>query len=110
MRIAYVLASLGRGGAERQVVSLAERMASRGHHVLLIVLKSEPGTIGAPRLKSFGQMMQNSLPGICSGLARARGQLHSFRPDVVHSHTFPANMAREFFTLAIRACRTFHDS
>ena len=39
MRIAYMLTSLGIGGAERQVVALAERMAARGHDVLLIVLQ-----------------------------------------------------------------------
>ena len=38
MRIAYMLASLGMGGAERQVVALAERMAARGHAVALVVL------------------------------------------------------------------------
>ena len=39
MRIAYMLTSLGIGGAERQVIALAERMAARGHAVVLIVLK-----------------------------------------------------------------------
>ena len=43
MRIAYMLTSLGRGGAERQVVALAERMAARGHDVVLIVLKHARG-------------------------------------------------------------------
>jgi hypothetical protein len=34
-----MLTSLGRGGAKRQVIALAERMAVRGHQVVLIVLK-----------------------------------------------------------------------
>ena len=33
MRIVYVLTSLGMGGAERQALAQAERMAERGHSV-----------------------------------------------------------------------------
>jgi hypothetical protein len=40
MRIAYMLATLGIGGAEKQVIALAEKMAARGHEVALIVLKA----------------------------------------------------------------------
>ena len=43
MRIAYMLTSLGIGGGERQVVSLAERMEARGHKVLLTVLQRSAG-------------------------------------------------------------------
>ena len=39
MRILYVLTSLGVGGAEKQAIALAERMAARGHTVTFIVLK-----------------------------------------------------------------------
>ena len=39
MRIAYILTSLGVGGAERQALALAERMAARGHEVSLLVLR-----------------------------------------------------------------------
>ncbi len=41
MRIAYMLTSLGIGGAERQVVALAEGMAARGNEVALIVLLAQ---------------------------------------------------------------------
>ena len=41
MRIVYVLTSLGVGGAEKQVIGLADRMADRGHQVLLLVLKEQ---------------------------------------------------------------------
>ena len=39
MRLAYVLTSLGMGGAERQVIAVAERMAGRGHIVSIVVLR-----------------------------------------------------------------------
>jgi hypothetical protein len=39
VRILYVLTSLGVGGAEKQAIAVAERMAARGHAVALIALK-----------------------------------------------------------------------
>ena len=39
MRIVYMLTSLGMGGAERQVLSLADLMAARGHQVSIMVLR-----------------------------------------------------------------------
>ena len=39
MRIVYVLASLGIGGAERQTLTMAARMAARGHLVQVMVLR-----------------------------------------------------------------------
>jgi glycosyltransferase involved in cell wall biosynthesis len=93
MRIAYMLTSLGKGGAERQVVALAERMATRGHQVVLIVLTPRethewPTSPDVIRLD-----MRKSPAGFCSGLASAHRFLRSFHPDLIHSHTFPANMA-----------------
>ncbi len=38
MRIVYLLASLGVGGAEKQTLAVAERMAKRGHTVAVLVL------------------------------------------------------------------------
>ena len=40
MRIVYVLTSLGMGGAERQTIALAEWMASQGHTIAFVVLRS----------------------------------------------------------------------
>lgn len=44
MRIAYMLTSLGIGGAERQAIAIAERMQARGHDVILAVLHSRCAT------------------------------------------------------------------
>ena len=93
MRIAYMLTSLGRGGAERQVVGIAERMAAQGHQVVLIVLTPAEAREWPTSLEVIRLDMRKSLTGVCSGLTRAHRQLRSFRPDIVHSHTFPANMA-----------------
>jgi glycosyltransferase involved in cell wall biosynthesis len=93
MRIAYTLTSLGIGGAERQVIALAERMAVRGHQVVLIVLKPREQDEWPTSLEVIRLDMRKSLAGVCSGLATAHRFLRSFHPHLVHSHTFPANMA-----------------
>src|ERR1035441_2698299 len=93
MRIAYVLTSLGMGGAERQVVALAERMKARGHAVSLVVLRERqaeewPTTVDLCRID-----MRKTPASLLAGLWRASRFLRAFRPDLIHSHSFPANMA-----------------
>jgi hypothetical protein len=103
MRIAYMLTSLGFGGAERQVVALAERMAARGHQVLLIVLRCRTEHIWSTTVDVVYLNMSRSLPGVVRGLLRGRRVLRDFRPDLVHSHTFPANMAGRLLRV-LEAC------
>ncbi len=93
MRIAYLLTSLGIGGAERQVVALAERMASRGHHVAFIVMKPPETHEWTTSVEVVRLNAHKSFGGLCSALMRAHRFLRNFQPDLVHSHTFPANMA-----------------
>ena len=92
MRIAYMLTSLGIGGAEKQVIAIGERMAARGHDVTLIVLRAREKCECPTSLAVHHIGMRKSVPGFAIGLARARRVLHSCKPDLLHSHTFPANM------------------
>jgi glycosyltransferase involved in cell wall biosynthesis len=99
MRIAYMLTSLGIGGAERQVVALADRMTARGHTVVLLVLLPRqpdewPTTADVVHLD-----MNKSLAGVGASVAHARRFLRAFQPDIVHSHTFPANMTARMLHL-----------
>ncbi len=91
MRILYLLTSLGIGGAEKQVVSLAERMAAKGHAVALVVLKHAdeewPTKLPVLRLN-----IRKTPLGILRGLRFAKNFVTLFRPDILHSHTFPANL------------------
>jgi len=87
-----VLTSLGVGGAERQTVALAERMAARGHKVVVLAMTAAVGEELETRLPVLRLNMTKTVKGIWKG-ARFAGQfLTAFAPDVVHSHTFPANM------------------
>jgi glycosyltransferase involved in cell wall biosynthesis len=102
MRIAYVLTSLGVGGAERQVLLLAERMRARGHAVALVVLQGRetrdveewPTALDTVRLG-----MRKQPVSLLAGVWSARGFLGSFQPDLIHSHTYPANMMARLLRL-----------
>jgi glycosyltransferase involved in cell wall biosynthesis len=91
VRILYVLTSLGVGGAEKQAITVAERMAARGHAVALIALKhtEEEWPVKLPVLRLN---LKKTPLGILRGLQFARKFLALFRPDILHSHTFPANI------------------
>ncbi len=103
MRIAYMLTSLGMGGAERQAVALAERMKARGHAVALILLRERqpeewPTTVDLVRLE-----MRKTPVSFLAGLLRARRWLRDFQPELIHSHVFPANMTARLLKISLPA-------
>jgi glycosyltransferase involved in cell wall biosynthesis len=95
VRLLYVLTHLAYGGAETQVVELARRFAGRGRTVEVLSLMPVDGL--TDRLDEAG-VSWSSLgvprgvwsPRLVSGVVAA---YRRFRPDVVHSHTLPANFA-----------------
>jgi glycosyltransferase involved in cell wall biosynthesis len=99
MRIAYVLTSLGVGGAERQVVALAERMASRGHAVALVVLRGRQSEEWPTSLDLVWLEMRKNPASLLAGLVKARCFLRAFQPELLHSHVFPANMTARLLRL-----------
>ena len=92
MRIAYVLTTLGIGGAEKQVISLAEHMAARGHVVTLLVLKHSTAEEWPVKLSVMRLNMEKTPKSLWRGLGFAVKFLAIFRPDIIHSHTYPANI------------------
>jgi glycosyltransferase involved in cell wall biosynthesis len=101
MRIAYVLTSLGIGGAERQAVALAKRMAARGHAVALLVLRSRQREEWPTTLDPIRLDMRRNPASILAGLWKARHFLRDFHPDLIHSHTYPANMVARLLKIMI---------
>ncbi|MGC9158835.1 MAG: glycosyltransferase [Terracidiphilus sp.] len=95
MRIAYVLTSLGIGGAERQALQLAERMAARGHAVSFVVLLGRQAEEWPTALDPAGVFrldMRKTPASLLAGVEKARAYLRGFRPELIHSHTYPANL------------------
>ena len=83
MRIVYVLTSLGMGGAERQTLALAARMASRGHTVALLVLLPPLDEEWSTALSVTHLNMRKTPASLCAGLFQARRFLKDFRPGLV---------------------------
>lgn len=92
MRIVYVVTSLGMGGAERQVVALAGMMAESGHAVAILVLKPRLQEEWPTAVEVIYLDIRKSPMSVMCGMGRARRILRDFRPDIIHSHSFHANM------------------
>jgi glycosyltransferase involved in cell wall biosynthesis len=92
MRIVYVLISLGMGGAEKQALAVAERMKERGHSVLLLVLRPQLADEWPAAIETIHLEMSKTPASLFAGLVRARSIIADFRPDLLHSHSFHANL------------------
>lgn len=92
MRIAYVLTSLGVGGAERLVLDLASRMEKRGHSVSILVLLPQIAEQWPTAFPVVYLGIRRRPFSVVAGLLRARRSLQEFHPDLVHSHCFHPNI------------------
>lgn len=99
MRIVYVLTSLGMGGAERQVIALAERMAKRGHAVVLLVLRPRLPAEWPSSLETIHLDIDKSPGSLLRALVQAKRFLQVFHPDLLHGHSFHGNLAARLFKL-----------
>jgi glycosyltransferase involved in cell wall biosynthesis len=100
MRIAYLLTSLGIGGAERQAIAIAERIARRGHSVLILVLLPPQPEQWPTSLPVEYLHISKSPTGVFCAWMRARRALRVFAPDILHSHTFHANIVARLLRLS----------
>ncbi len=103
MRIIYVLTSLGMGGAERQVLDLAQRMASRGHIVTLLVLRPRLDEEWQTSLSILHLNIRKTPLSLLSGMAKGRRFLREFRPDLIHGHNFHANFVARMSGMLVPA-------
>lgn len=103
MRIVYVLTSLGMGGAERQVLSLASRMTGRGHSVALMVLRPQLNQEWPTALDVVHLEMRRNVVSVFVGLIKGRRFLKDFKPDAVHSHSFHANLVARLLKALVPA-------
>ena len=92
MRILYLLTSLGVGGAEKQALAVVERMARRGHTVAVLVLMPHLAEEWPTAIRTVHLDVRKTPASVLGGLIRGRNFLREFRPDLVHSHSFHANI------------------
>jgi glycosyltransferase involved in cell wall biosynthesis len=100
VRIVYILTTLGVGGAEKQVIALAERMSARGHAVAIVSLKHAEEEC-AVKLPVLRLNLAKTPLGVWRGLRFAANFLTLFRPEILHSHTFPANIFTRLLYLPV---------
>lgn len=90
----FVLIHLAYGGAEVQVVELAAALRRRGWDARIVALSPPSGlearadAVGVPH-EHLGMPLRSRSPRVVARLIRAVRRL---RPDVLHSHTLPANL------------------
>jgi glycosyltransferase involved in cell wall biosynthesis len=102
MRIVLLSTSMGVGGADRQLLSAAQEMRTRGHAVLIVSLTPlgpmglEARRIGIP---TESLEMRRGIPDP-RGLLRLVRLVRAWKPEVIHSHMVHAN-------LMVRALRLF---
>lgn len=94
------------GGAETQVIELANQFAERGDTVMLAYLTGKAEI--RPRhaaVTVYGLGMSNSLTGMLTGYRALRRLVKSFQPDVVHSHMVHANLLARLVRISCRIPR-----
>jgi glycosyltransferase involved in cell wall biosynthesis len=106
MRIVYVLTSLGIGGAERQALALATHMVLRGHSVAMLVLGPTVAEEWPTTVEVFRLELSKKRSSALGGLLKARRFLREFRPDLVHSHSFHANIFARLLKLLCPSVKT----
>ena len=104
MKILLLSTSLGMGGADQQLLSGAQELRSRGHDVLLISL-TPLGPMGLEaRHRGVPTESLNMAPGSPDprALIRLVRIVGRWRPDVVHSHLYHANLMARALRLFVR--------
>ncbi|KKW67227.1 hypothetical protein AAV94_11600 [Lampropedia cohaerens] len=106
MRILFVVTGLGLGGAERQVVDLADRLQAAGHNVGIAHMVDETKVLPKhEQVRLFPLRCSRSLSGMVRGYMRLRRLIRLWRPDVVHSHMVHANILTRLVRLSCRIPR-----
>lgn len=106
MKVLFLITGLGIGGAERQVVDIADALSRQGHEVAICYLTGPALTIpNSKAIDIIGLQIKKSVSGFIKAYFDVRRIIRSFSPDVVHSHMFHANILARLVRLSIRIPR-----
>lgn len=92
MRIAFVISGLGVGGAEAVVCTLADSLASKGNKVVIFYMRGKALVRPSNTDVDLVCLGFDSMLSTFSSVARYMRELYKFKPDVIHSHMFHANI------------------
>ncbi|MFV8799960.1 glycosyltransferase [Yersinia sp. LJYL362] len=102
MKILYIITGLGLGGAEKQVIQLADEMRLLGHEIVLVSLTGYAKLLPKNNVTVHQLDMRKNLVSLTSSIIKLKNIIKEFRPDVVHSHMFHANIFSRMTRLFIK--------
>lgn len=101
------------GGAEKVVTSLADAFAAKGHEVRIAYMTGSAVVLPSnTSIQVISLGMQDMADALCAFI-RLRRLIRDFRPDVVHSHMWHANILARLVRLVTpinRLISTAHNS
>ena len=92
MKILYVSTGLGRGGAEKVVCDLADKMVDLGHEVKIAYLTGELFSRPTKSEIEVIALDLHSIHDFVPASKKYKKIVKTFRPDVVHAHMVHANL------------------
>lgn len=102
MKILLLITGLGMGGAESQVVDLADKFVELKHDVLLVYLTGEALVLPCrSEVKVIGLGMRKRLVDFIIIYRKFARIVSDFKPDVVHSHMVHANLFARLVRLIV---------
>lgn len=103
MNIIYFITGLGMGGAERQVVNLADRMSARGHNVVIAYLTGDADVLPEdPNVTVVALNGNKTIFGMMRAVNNLVKLIRRFKPGVMHSHMVHANLIARIIRLFIK--------
>lgn len=106
MKILFIITSLGVGGAERQVIDLADQFTRQGANVTIAYLTGEASVLPTcPGIRLTGFGISKSIMGFVHGYFALSHLIKEFQPDVVHSHMVHANLLARLVRLTTKISR-----
>jgi glycosyltransferase involved in cell wall biosynthesis len=112
MRIAFVTGSLVHGGAERQAITLANRLAERGHDCHAMYVKNDPSQLARLRLPAHSTVrcMHAARYFDARALSHLHALLERLAPDVVLATNPYATMYASLARVGAPIVTTLHST
>ncbi|MEX1663911.1 glycosyltransferase [Zhongshania arctica] len=106
MKILLLITGLEVGGAERQVVDIADGLCRSGHSVKICYLAGK-GLVRpeSAEIEIIGLNVTKNIGGFLRAYFTLRKTIQEFRPDVVHSHMIHANIMAIMVRFSVRIPR-----
>ncbi|HBO81021.1 glycosyltransferase [Cupriavidus metallidurans] len=102
MRIMLVTTGLKVGGAEHQVILLAQAFLAMGHAVAILSLSPGREIDLPPGAHVVELSMRKTPAGMMRALGQARTLVRTWRPDVIHAHMVHANLFARALTRIVK--------